>query len=166
MKRTLIATAFAIFIFAGCDSSSTPNYVPPPQPVQPVQPVEPQPAIPTAGVGSIKADMDCNGGTITTKYTFGNVPQDQKSFVMQYRRNNDLEDLTYPSTYTNGSMTTVNDIYYIRPNDTAYPINWIVQITYQTAAETYTLVTTTIKQPACSQDDDNETALRTEYRVY
>ena len=165
-----IIIALAALTFIGCDESSTPTYTPAQPPARPSQPVEPSPEIPTAGIGSIKADMDCNGGTITTKYTFGNVPQDQKSFVVQYNRNNELEDIAYPSTYTNGSMTTVNDIYYVRPNDTGYPINWIVTITYQAPSETYDLVTTTIKQPACEEepveDENGSTMLRTEYRVY
>ena len=167
MKKILFITTLAI-LFVGCNSSNThTTTAPPPQPqppvvIQPVEPVEPQPTIPTAGIGSIKANMDCSGGTISTKYSFGNVAEDQKNFVMQYQRNGELEDLTYPSTSTTGSRTTVNDIYYVRPNDDKSPAYWVVTISYQAPDETYDLVTTTIKQPAC---ENNTTALSTIYEV-
>ena len=164
-----IAIALTMITFTGCNEETTvktqpPAVVQPPQrPSEPVQPIEPVPTIPTAGIGSIKANMDCEGGTITTKYSFGNVAEDQKNFVMQYERNGELEDLTYPSTSTTGSRTTVTDVYFVRPNDDDRAAYWVVTISYQTPDETYDLVTTTIKQQVC---DDNLTAVTTEYKVY
>ncbi len=167
MNAFIVVAIAAMMIFlSGCDSSTSSHhsYVPP-QPVVPVQPVEPekpdyelpdQDEIPTAGIGSIKSDMDCNGGTITTNYSFGNVSDDSRSFVMQYERNGVLEDLTYPSTSTTGSRTTVKDIYYARQNDDKRDAMWIVTISYQGADETYNLVTTTLRQPKC---DDNTTSI-------
>ena len=158
------------FMFSGCNSSSgDTGAARPSEPVEPVQPVEPVeppevgPSIPTAGIGSIKGDLDCSGGTISTKYSFGNVGEDDKSFVIQYQRNGAIEDLVYPSTTHNGSRATVQDVYYVRQNDDDHTISWIVTIAYQTPDQTYSLVTTSIKQPEC---DDNATALNTSYIVY
>jgi hypothetical protein len=171
MKKLILALITAGLFLAGCDSSNGGNtsYNPPPQPVQPVQPVQPiptpepeKPTIPTAGVGSIKGDMDCSGGTITTNYSFGNVQDDSKNFLIQYERNGVVQDLTYPSTSTTGSRTIVKDIYYAGQNDKKSDVYWIVTITYQTSGEIYELVSTTIKQPAC---DDNATARVTTYSV-
>ena len=164
-----IALIAAMMILTGCDNGTTIK-TQPPVPVQPVpeptptEPDEPeQPTLPTAGKGSIKADLDCNGGVITTTYSFGNVPNDNKNFVIEYQRNNQVEDLTYPSSSTTGSRTIVKDVYYAGPNDEKSPVYWIVTIVYQTAGETYDLVTVNLKQPAC---DDNATALNTKYEVY
>ena len=169
----VLATALLVL---GCNNSSngTTSYNPPAQPVQPVQPVQPpepvEPvdpgqSIPTAGVGSIKADMDCSGGTITTNYSFGNVDENDKNFIIQYQRNGALEDLTYPSTSTTGSRMLVKDIYYARANDSENPAFWVVTISFQTPDETYNLVTATLRQPACTEDDDNLTAVNTIYEV-
>ena len=166
MKKILLAMIIAAF-FIACDNGNT-KVVQQPAPVQPqppvvIQPIEPeQPTIPTAGIGSIKGDMDCNGGTITTKYSFGNVDQNNKDFVIQYQRNGNVEDLVYPATTHNGSRATVQDTYYVGQNDDKNDAIWIVTINYQTYDETYTLVTTSIRQPKC---DDNATARITTYQV-
>ena len=154
-----------MFMGAGCDNRKqvvvNQKAYGNPEPAKPAEPdYEPaqldQDEVPTAGIGSIKSDMDCNGGTITTNYSFGNVSDDSRSFVMQYERNGVLEDLTYPSTSTTGSRTTVKDIYYARQNDDKRDAMWIVTISYQGANETYNLVTTTLRQPKC---DDNTTSI-------
>ena len=151
-----------VLMGAGCEKTKT-NYVETPGetvyvevPAPEPDPIEPENVIPTAGMGSIKSDMDCSGGTITTNYSFGNVNEDNKNFVIQYQRNGALEDLTYPSASTTGSRALVKDIYYARPNDDDRDASWIVTISYQTASESYNLVTTTLKQPQCS-DDVNST---------
>ena len=170
MKKIIIAGILALTII-GCDSSSSGSRNT--APVEPEKeviyvevpaeiPMEEAYTIPTSGIGSIKGDMDCNGGTITTNYSFGNVNEDDKSFVIQYARNGALEDLTYPSTSNNGSRATVKDIYYIRQNDDDRDASWIVTISYQSPNETYNLVTTTLRQPQC---EDNATALITKYEV-
>jgi len=146
----------------GCQKKQTVINTSPPQ-YTPTEPSKPDIGnIPTAGIGSIKADLDCDGGTITTNYSFGNVSDDSKSFIIQYQRNGVLEDLTYPSTSTTGSRTLVKDIYYARQNDDKRDTSWIVTIGYQSSNETYNLVTTTLKQPSC---DDNTTVLNTTYEV-
>ena len=163
MKKILVLTAIAAtlaFTLIGCGNSSTSTPPPPPTPQPPVVVVPPQepdtpdtPEVPTAGIGSIKADMDCTGGTITTNYSFGNVPEeDNKKFVMKYQKNGDVVDLTYPSTSTTGSRAVVKDIYYVPENDDNKTAHWIVTIIYQTEGETYDLVTTTITQPKCSSN--------------
>ena len=165
MKKILALVAvIATLTLTGCgnSSSSTPPPPPPPQPQPPVviQPVpEPSPTIPTAGIGSIKGDLTCNGGTITTNYSFGNVEDDSKQFVIQYQKNGETVDLTYPSTTTTGSRTVVKDIYYVGQNDDKTKAYWIVSILYQTEGETYSLVTATITQPRCS--DRNAKAVTT-----
>ena len=159
--------AFMLMGNTGCQKRQTVINNAPPQytPVEPVQP-DPEPlpedSIPTAGIGSIKGDLDCEGGTITTNYSFGNVSDDSKSFIIQYQRNGVLEDLTYPSTSTTGSRTLVKDIYYARQNDDKRDASWIVTISYQGADETYNLVTATLRQPKC---EDNATAFTTVYEV-
>ncbi len=178
MKKVILAAIVALTMTACDNTSSTrgsePAQTQPATPVvtqpiyvepQPVEPEEPEVTIPTAGIGSIKGNMDCEGGTIETNYSFGNVSEDDKSFVIQYQRNGALEDLTYPSTSTNGSRALVKDIYYARPNDDVRDASWIVTISYQTPDETYNLVTTTLKQPACLEEDDNVTAVVTTYQV-
>ncbi len=161
-KIMLAATVAWFFSAAGCEKTKN-NYVETPGetvyvevPAPEPDPIEPENVIPTAGMGSIKSDMDCSGGTITTNYSFGNVNEDNKNFVIQYQRNGALEDLTYPSASTTGSRALVKDIYYARPNDDDRDASWIITISYQTASESYNLVTTTLKQPQCS-DDVNST---------
>ena len=165
MKKILTLVAvIATLTLTGCnDGSSTPP-PPPPQPqppviIQPTPEPEPTPTIPTAGVGSIKGDLTCNGGTITTNYSFGNVEDDSKEFVIQYQRNGETVDLTYPSTSTTGSRTIVKDIYYVGQNDDDTQVFWIVTIIYQSEGETYNLVTATITQPKCT--DRNAKAVTT-----
>ena len=166
MKKIIGAVIIAmLFMGAGCEKTkyrTTTEYVPV-EPSQPVEPVEPEVTVPTAGIGSIKADMDCEGGTITTNYSFGNVSDDSKDFLIQYQRNGVVEDLTYPSTSTTGSRTIVKDIYYASHNDDKRPAYWVVTVSYQSANESYDLVSTTVKQPAC--DEDNNTAVVTTYQV-
>jgi len=169
MKKILFASILVLMV-VGCNSSSSDSRNS--EPVEPVPPVYPQPlppeplppevTIPTAGIGSIKGNMDCEGGTIETNYSFGNVAEDDKGFVIQYQRNGALEDLTYPSTSTNGTRAVVKDIYYARPNDDERDVSWIVTISYQTPNQTYNLVTTTLKQPVC---DDDVNATVTMYEV-
>ncbi len=170
MKKILLIAALvaATLFVTGCNDSSSTRPVQPapaPTPTPPPAPApvpDPEPSIPTAGVGSIKGDLDCNGGTITTNYTFGNVSEDDKAFVIEYKRNGKSEDLTYPSTSTTGSRAVVKDIYYVRANDEDAPAQWVVSILYQTPDATYNLVTTNISQPVC---DDNVTAKVTTYEV-
>ena len=159
MKKILLIGAILAGLLVGCGNTTTSN-TQPSQPTQPVQP--PENTIPTAGKGSIKGDLDCTGGVITTNYSFGNVEEDDKNFVIEYQRNGDTVDLTYPSASTTGSRTIVKDVYYVGANDSKNKVHWIVTIAYQTAGETYDLVTTTISQPVC---DDNATALTTTYEV-
>ncbi len=124
--------------------------------------------VPTAGKGSIKGDLDCEGGTITTNYSFGQVDQDDKEFLIEYQRNGVTEDLTYPSASSTGSRMIVKDIYYAGENDSERPVYWVVTVVYQTPGQTYDLVTTTIKQPACTEEkeeDSNTTSLVTTYTV-
>lgn len=175
----MILMVVAMIGFTACDDNNNRN-----QPVQPVQPLPPEPIpptpepqppiepdptvpdVPSAGVGSIKGDMDCTGGTITTNYSFGNVSEDDKSFVIQYQRNGALEDLTYPSTSSNGSKALVKDIYYARENDSERDVFWIVTISFQTPDETYNLVTATLRQPKCEETEEgNTTSLTTTYEV-
>jgi hypothetical protein len=168
-KKTLSAAAAALLILSGCDTNSNsnnsshrPQQQPQPQP-QPTQEPEPErPVIPDAGIGSISGDLECTGGIIEIDYTFGEVESDSKSFVVEYQRNGVTEDLTYPATTTNGSRITVQDIYYVRENDTDRPVYWIVTISYHTSGEIYNLVTTQIKQPACG---DEIQAVSTTYTV-
>ena len=171
MKKVLLILIVGLFMI-GCDNNSSTRSTEPVEPVQPIivqpAPVIPEPipdeaTVPTAGLGSIKGDLTCDGGQITTNYSFGNVDEDDKSFVIQYQRNGVLEDLTYPSTSTTGSRTLVKDIYYTRANDDDRKAFWIVTISYQGVDETYNLVTATIQQPECT-DDGNDTAI-TVYEV-
>ena len=152
----------------GCNQETRTEYVPvPTEPVQPVQPIEPAPpveTIPSAGVGSIRGDLDCTGGTITTKYSFGNVSEDSKDFVIQYQRNGQTQDLVYPALTNNGSRATISDTFYAGPNPNDTSDVWIVTINYQLPNETYTLVTASLRQPAC-QDDGNVTTAITEFKV-
>jgi len=180
MFRKVIVAVIVALTMIGCNSTSSSNRGAEPvepTPVQPVYPVYPDPepvppepeepevSIPSAGVGSIKGNMDCGGGTITTNYSFGNVSEDDKSFIIQYQRNGALEDLTYPSASTTGSRMLVKDIYYARANDDERDAFWVVTISFQTPTETYNLVTATLKQPQCIQEDDNLTAIITNYEV-
>ena len=167
MKKVLLILIVGLFMI-GCDnnSSTRSTTVEPTPPVYvevPIVIVPEEPTVPTAGLGSIKGDLTCDGGQITTNYSFGNVDEDDKSFVIQYQRSGVLEDLTYPSTSTTGSRTLVKDIYYTRANDDDRKAFWIVTISYQGADETYNLVTATIQQPKCT-DDGNDTAI-TVYEV-
>ena len=171
MKKIVVTVAaLALLMMTGCDNGGNGTRVtappvqpapPPPAPEPAPEPEPDEPSIPTAGVGSIKGDMDCMGGTITTNYSFGNVDEDAKDFVIEYRRNGVAEDLRYPSASTTGSRAIVKDIYYARANDDDRPAQWIVSIMYQTPASTYNLVTASIPQPVC--EDDNLTARTTTF---
>lgn len=126
MKKRMLALVFTALLVVGCGSSSNTSSVegpvePPPTNTAPVE----------GGSGAYKSDISGAGGFVDIEYIIKNNPDiDFNSFIIVHAIDGQNYEHYFPSAFTNGSLTRVEEKVYIPSNDTGGPVTHTITVEY------------------------------------